>query len=117
LDYKVNGQGAKAKVIDSMVSIEIENGKGKFLTVQRSIAGDRNHNLMTVYERRRSRRKRLWARRGINYVQEGGAAINELGFTAGSRTSSVGNYPWRRVSTSRTARSIWRRYSRCFMWN
>jgi hypothetical protein len=34
LDYKVNGKNATANVIDSMVSLEIENGKGKFLTVQ-----------------------------------------------------------------------------------
>src|SRR5260370_13872859 len=52
LDYKVNGKNATAKIIDSMVSLEIENGKGKFLTLQRAIAGDRNRHLMTVYEGR-----------------------------------------------------------------
>ena len=41
LDYKVKGKDARAKVIDSMVSLEIENGKAEFLTVQRAIAGDR----------------------------------------------------------------------------
>ena len=91
-----------------MVSLEIENGKGKFPTVQRSIAGDRNHNLMTVYEGRALTKKEALGTALDYYVREGGAATNELGFTAGSRTSSVWNYPWRRVSTSRTARSIWR---------
>ena len=52
LEFQEKGKRSNAKVIDSMVSIEIENGKGKFLTVQRAIAGDRNKNLMTVYEGR-----------------------------------------------------------------
>jgi len=47
LEFKEEGKDLTAKVIDSMVSLEIENGDGKFLTVQRAIAGDRNKNLMT----------------------------------------------------------------------
>jgi hypothetical protein len=52
LEFKEKGKDLTAKVIDSMVSLEIENGNGKFLTVQRAIAGDRNKNLMSVYEGR-----------------------------------------------------------------
>lgn len=52
LEFTVEGKKKNAKVIDSMVSVEIENGKGEFLTVQRAIAGDRHKHLMTVYEGR-----------------------------------------------------------------
>jgi hypothetical protein len=79
LDYKVNGKDAKAKVIDSMVSLEIES-KGKFLTVQRSIEGDRNKHLMTVYEGRAITKKEALGTARDYYVREGGAATNELGF-------------------------------------
>ena len=41
LDYEVDGKDARATVVDSMVSIEIENAKHEFLTVQRAIAGER----------------------------------------------------------------------------
>src|SRR5580692_10672900 len=52
LDYDQVGKKGKATVIDSMVSLEIENSKGEYLTVQRAIAGSRNKHLMTVYEGR-----------------------------------------------------------------
>ncbi len=80
LDYKVNGKDATAKVIDSTVSLEIENGKGKFLTIQRSIAGDRNRHLMTVYEGRAVTKKEALSTVRDYYVREGGAAGSELGF-------------------------------------
>ena len=80
LDYKVNGKNATAKVIDSMVSLEIENGKGKFLTVQRAIAGDRNRHLMTVYEGRALTKKEALNTARDYYVRESGAASSELGF-------------------------------------
>jgi hypothetical protein len=80
LEFKENVKDTKAKVIDSMVSLEIENGKGKFLTVQRSIAGDRNKHLMTVYEGRAITKKEALGTGRDYYVREGGAATNELGF-------------------------------------
>ncbi|MBZ5555237.1 MAG: hypothetical protein LAO21_21200 [Acidobacteriia bacterium] len=80
LDFSVNGKKQVAKVIDSTVSIEIENGKGKFLTVQRAIAGDRNRHLMTVYEGRALTQKEALGSARDYYVREGGAASNELGF-------------------------------------
>lgn len=80
LDFSVNGKKQVAKVINSTVSIEIENGKGKFLTVQRAIAGDRNRHLMTVYEGRALTQKEALGSARDYYVREGGAASNELGF-------------------------------------
>jgi hypothetical protein len=80
LDYKVNGKNATANIIDSMVSLEIENGKGKFLTIQRAIAGDRNRHLVTVYEGRSLTKKEALGTARDYYVREGGAASNELGF-------------------------------------
>ncbi len=80
LEFKENGKDLTAKVIDSMVSLEIENGNGKFLTVQRAIAGDRNKNLMSVYEGRAITKKEALGTGRDYYVREGGAAVNELGF-------------------------------------
>jgi hypothetical protein len=80
LDFKEKGKDLSAKVIDSMVSLEIENGKGKFLTVQRAVAGDRNRNLMTVYERRAITKREALGTARDYFVREGGAAVNELGF-------------------------------------
>lgn len=80
LEYKEGSKGMKAKVIDSMVSIEIENGRKQFLTVQRAIAGDRNKHLMTVYEGRAITKKEAVSSARDYYVREGGAATNELGF-------------------------------------
>ena len=80
LDYKVDGKEAKAKVIDSMVSIEIENAKHEFLTVQRAIAGERHRHLMTVYEGRAITKKEGLSTARDYFVREGGAASNELGF-------------------------------------
>ncbi|MEQ1886594.1 MAG: hypothetical protein ABL967_16135 [Bryobacteraceae bacterium] len=80
LEYKESGKEGKAKVIDSMVSVEIENGKHEFLTVQRAIAGDRNKHLMTVYEGRAITKKEALSSARDYYVREGGAATNELGF-------------------------------------
>ncbi len=72
LEFKENGKDTTAKVIDSMVSLEIENGKGKFMTVQRSIAGNRNKNLMTVYEGRAITKKEALGTARDYYVREGG---------------------------------------------
>jgi hypothetical protein len=80
LEFADNGAKAKAKVIDSMVSMEIENGKGQFLTVQRAIAGDRNRNLVTVYEGRALTKKEALNTSRDYYVREGGAAVSDLGF-------------------------------------
>jgi hypothetical protein len=80
LDYKVNGKDARAKVIDSMVSIEIENANHEFLTVQRAIAGERHRHLITVYQGRAITMKEALGTARDYYVREGGAATNELGF-------------------------------------
>jgi predicted nucleic acid-binding Zn-ribbon protein len=80
LDYYVAGKKLNAKVSDSMVSIEIENGKQQFLTVQRAIAGERNRHLMTVYEGRAITKKEGLSTAHDYFVREGGATSSELGF-------------------------------------
>lgn len=117
LDFSVNGKKQVAKVIDSTVSIEIENGKGKFLTVQRAIAGDRNRHLMTVYEGRALTQKEALGSARDYYVREGGAARTSSDSTESSKTSSAGNCRWHHVSTNLTARSIWRPSSLCCTWS
>lgn len=80
LDYYVAGKKLNAKVIDSMVSLEIENGNHEFLTVQRAIAGERNRRLMTVYEGRAITKQEGLSTARDYFVREGGAASSELGF-------------------------------------
>ena len=80
LDYKEGGKDARAKVIDSLVSIEVENAKHEFLTVQRAIVGERHPHLMTVYEGRAITKKEGLSTMRDYYVREGGAASSELGF-------------------------------------
>jgi len=80
LEFVINGQKRNARVIDSMVSIEIENATHKFLTVQRAIAGERHPHLMTVYEGRAVTKKEGLSTARDYYVREGGAASSELGF-------------------------------------
>lgn len=80
LDYYVAGKKLNAKVIDSMVSLEIENGKHQFLTVQRAIAGERNRRLMTVYEGRAITKQEGLSTARDYFVRESGAASSELGF-------------------------------------
>jgi hypothetical protein len=80
LDYYVADKKLNAQVIDSMVSIEIENGKQQFLTVQRAIAGERNRHLMTVYEGRAITKKEGLGTSRDYFVREGGATSSELGF-------------------------------------
>ena len=80
LEYPENSKKAKATVIDSAVSMEIENGKGQFLTVQRAIAGDRNRNLIKVWEGRALTKKEALNTSRDYYVREGGAATSDLGF-------------------------------------
>ena len=80
LEFVINGQKRNARVIDSMVSIEIENAKHKFLTVQRAIAGERHPHLMTVYEGRALTKKEGLSTARDYFVREGGAASSELGF-------------------------------------
>lgn len=80
LDYYVAGKKLNAKVIDSMVSLEIENGKHQFLTVQRAIAGERNRRLMTVYEARAITKQEGLSTARDYFVRESGAASSELGF-------------------------------------
>jgi predicted nucleic acid-binding Zn-ribbon protein len=78
-DYLEYNEG-KAKVIDSMVSLEIENGNGQFLTVQRSIAGERHRHLITVYEGRAITKNEAIETRHDYFVREAHAATSERGF-------------------------------------
>ena len=80
LDFKEGKSNAKATVIDSMVSLEIENAKGEFLTVQRAIAGDRHKHLMTVYEGRAITRKEALSSSHDYFVREPYATTSERGF-------------------------------------
>jgi hypothetical protein len=78
LDY----EDGRASVIDSMVSLEIENGAGEFLTVQRAIAGDRNRHLITVYEGRAITNNEALETHRDYFVRERGGATSERGFHA-----------------------------------
>jgi predicted nucleic acid-binding Zn-ribbon protein len=78
LDFK----DGRASVLDSMVSLEIENGDGKFLTIQRGIAGERNRHLVTVYEGRAITMKEALETRRDYFVRERYAATSERGFHA-----------------------------------
>jgi len=80
LDFKEGKSNAKATVIDSMVSLEIENAKGEFLTIQRAIAGDRHKHLMTVYEGRAVTRKEALSSGRDYFVREPHATTSERGF-------------------------------------
>jgi hypothetical protein len=80
LDFELNGKKSTAKVIDSMVSLEVENGKREFLTVQRAIAGNRNRHLMTVYEGRAVSKKEALSTARDYFVREPFATTSNLGF-------------------------------------
>ena len=69
----------QAKVIDSTVSLEIENGEGQFLTLQRSIAGERHRHLITVYEGRAITRNEAIESRRDYFVREAHGATSERG--------------------------------------
>ncbi len=70
----------RVKVIDSMVSLEIENSNGEFLTLQRSVAGERNRHLVTVFEGRAITKKEAIETRRDYFVREAHAATSERGF-------------------------------------
>jgi hypothetical protein len=80
LEFLVSGKKTNAKVLDSMVSVEIENGKREFLTVQRAIAGDRHKHLITVYEGRALTKKEALGTGRDYFVREPYATSSELGF-------------------------------------
>jgi hypothetical protein len=80
LEFLVSGKKTNAKVLDSMVSVEIENGKREFLTVQRAIAGDRHKHLITVYEGRALTKKEALSTGRDYFVREPYATSSELGF-------------------------------------
>ena len=73
-------EGGRANVIDSMVSLEIENGAAQFLTMQRSIAGERHRHLITVYEGRAVTQKEALETRRDYFVREPRATTSERGF-------------------------------------
>ncbi len=73
-------EGGRAKVIDSMVSLEIENGASQFLTMQRSIAGERHRHLITVYEGRALTQKEALETGRDYFVREAHATTSERGF-------------------------------------
>jgi hypothetical protein len=78
-DYLDHAEG-KATVIDSMVSLEIENDKGEYLTVQRAIAGQRNRHLMTVYEGRAITQQQGLETGRDYFVREPQATTSDRGF-------------------------------------
>jgi hypothetical protein len=80
-DYLETPSG-RAKVLDSMVSIEIENAKGQFMTAQRSIAGERHRHLITVYDGRAITSQEGLETRTDYFVRERNAATSERGFHA-----------------------------------
>ena len=99
-----------------MVSIEIENGKGEFLTVQRAIAGDRHKHLMTVYEGRAITKKEGLSSARDYFVREPYAASSDLGFHRRLKDFiGWGFCRWHRGSMSRNALCIWKPFSPCFM--
>ncbi len=78
-DY-LDHAGGRSNVIDAMVSLEVENGAGGFLTIQRSIAGERHRHLVTVYEGRAITHKEALESRRDYFVREAYAAVSERGF-------------------------------------
>ncbi|MFZ0662384.1 MAG: hypothetical protein WAM66_06795 [Acidobacteriaceae bacterium] len=80
-DYLESSAG-RAKVLDSMVSLEIENSKGQFMTAQRSIAGERHRHLITVYDGRAITAQKGLETRTDYFVRERNAATSERGFHA-----------------------------------
>lgn len=78
-DYLDHREG-RANVLDSMVSVEIENGSGQFLTIQRSIKGERDRRLMTVYEGRAVTKEEALETRRDYFVRLRYAATSERGF-------------------------------------
>ena len=77
-DYLEHDRG-EAKVIEATVYIEIENGSGQFLTVERTIRGTRDRHLMSVTDGRALTGKQLGPR-GDYFVRERFGAVSERGF-------------------------------------
>jgi hypothetical protein len=71
---------AKLAVLQSSVAVEIENASGKSATVLRTVKGNRNKNLLTVFEGI-SLANLGSSNTGTHYyVREAGAAANSRGF-------------------------------------
>lgn len=73
-------EGGRANVIDSMVTLEIENRQGHFLTLQRSIAGERHRHLITVHEGRAISAGSNAGNQQDYFVREPRSATSERGF-------------------------------------
>jgi hypothetical protein len=78
-DY-LDHDGGTARVIDSMVSLEVENASGEFLTIQRTIAGQRSRHLMTVYEGRAVTQHQGLETAKDYFVREPQATTSDRGF-------------------------------------
>lgn len=70
----------RAKVLDSMVSLEIENSMGQYMTVQRSIAGQRDRRLITAFDGRAITQKEALESRRDYFVRMPYSATSERGF-------------------------------------
>jgi phage shock protein A len=72
-------QGGVANVVESKVYLEIENGNGESVTVERTIKGSRNRHLMTVADGRAITGTASGSRRDY-FVRERFGAVSERGF-------------------------------------
>jgi len=80
LEYRNEEGEGQARVVDSMVSIEIENADGSFLTVQLAISGERHKHLVTVFEGRAITRKEALSSSRDYFVREPNATTSDRGF-------------------------------------
>lgn len=78
-DY-LEHQSGVTNVVESTVYLEIENGKGEFLTVGRTIKGAKDRHLMTVVDGRALTGMGVAGPRRDYFVRERFGAVSERGF-------------------------------------
>lgn len=77
--YLEDGQ-KEIPVLESEVLLEIENHKGEFLTIQRTVVGGRDPRLVSTWEGARLTNPTGSFTQRDYYVRDAGSALNEAGF-------------------------------------
>lgn len=78
--YLDDGQ-KEIPVLESEVLLEVENHKGEFLTIQRSVVGERDTRLVSTWEGARLTNPNASLSKRDYYVRDPGSAQNEAGFS------------------------------------
>ncbi len=73
--------GKEIKVLESEVFLEVENHDGEFLTIQRSVVGQRDTRLVSTWEGARLTNPNASLPKRDYYVRDPGSAQNEAGFS------------------------------------